>query len=232
MPKDCTGPLTGWDIPCRAEPTRQEQALLSNHDGAAAPGPARLCNDLKQEGRPQAPTPVRGGTKPGTWNLEPGTSQFLNLTSTRLDSTRLDPTTDPLPSTLTSYPSPLRLRDANTGPDASWPCPRPSLPRWHTRAMFPIHQKPKNRLLLCCYYYCAATPNITTTRWDMVKCGLGLAVPNTVIDRQSAPPFDARAWTAAWDPSMFAHGCPCRKSSRLTARPTRLLLPSSILLAI
>lgn len=46
----------------------------------------------------------------------------------------------------------------------------------------------------------AATPNITTTGWDMVKCGLGHAVPNTVIDRPPAPPFDAaRAWATARD---------------------------------
>lgn len=48
-----------WGSPWRGEPTRQEPALLSNHDGAAAPGPARLCNDLKQESRPQAPTPLQ-----------------------------------------------------------------------------------------------------------------------------------------------------------------------------
>lgn len=98
--------------------------LLSNHDGAAAPGPARLCNDLKQESRPQAPTPfqnmghkseergrgVGGGQGGRTWDLEPGTRNLhlnlnLDLTSalysTRLDSTRLGSIllqTAPIPS--------------------------------------------------------------------------------------------------------------------------------------
>lgn len=91
--------------------------LLSNHDGAAAAGPARLCNDLKQESRPQAPTPfqnmghkseergrgVGGGQGGRTWNLEPGTRNLhlnlnLDLTSaldsTRPDSTRFNSTAD------------------------------------------------------------------------------------------------------------------------------------------
>lgn len=113
LAQDYTGRLTGWGVPCRAEPTRQEPALLSNHDGAAAPGPARLCNDLKQEGRPQAPTPVRGGTTPGTWNLEHlstsqplSTSPHLDWTQPRLDSTRLTTRLSPNDyqfSTLTSF---------------------------------------------------------------------------------------------------------------------------------
>lgn len=42
----------------------------------------------------------------------------------------------------------------------------------------------------------------------MVKCGLGHAVPNTVIDRPSAPPFDAASMDDRSGRSMFAYGCP------------------------
>lgn len=89
-----------WGFPWRGEPTRQEPALLPNHDGAAAPGPARLCNDLKQESRPQAPTPFQNmghksedeGEKvgPGTWNPESASQSQPHLNS--LNSTRLDST--------------------------------------------------------------------------------------------------------------------------------------------
>lgn len=99
-----------WGSPWTGEPTRQEPALLSNHDGAAAPGPARLCNDLKQREPATGPhtlskhgPQVRGGGGQGgvlgkggrTWNLEPGTcistlsQPHLN---SELDPTRLDPT--------------------------------------------------------------------------------------------------------------------------------------------
>lgn len=102
LPKIIRGDAQSWGAPWRGEPTRQEPALLSNHDGAAAPGPARLCNDLKQESRASGPphpfkhgpqVRERGGRggeagEPGTWNLEPGarisTSPQLTLDCTRL----------------------------------------------------------------------------------------------------------------------------------------------------
>lgn len=45
----------------------------------------------------------------------------------------------------------------------------------------------------------------------MVKCGLGHAVPNTVIDRPSAPPFDAASMDNRSGRSVFAYGCPLNK---------------------
>lgn len=42
----------------------------------------------------------------------------------------------------------------------------------------------------------------------MVKCGLGHAVPNTVIDRPPAPPFDAASMDNRSGRSVFAYGCP------------------------
>lgn len=91
-------------------------------------------------------------------------------------------------------PSPLPLvvltdADADAGP----------VPPYHPAAII-RHQKS------------AATPNITTTGWDMVKCGLGHAVPNTAIDRPSAPPFDAAASMGNRSGrQMFAYGCPLSK---------------------
>lgn len=205
LPKIIRGDAQSWGTPWRGEPTRQEPALLSNHDGAAAPGPARLCNDLKQESRATGPpTPFQTWatsqrrTRRGGRNLEPGTwNPDLNLTST-LDSNSSTPRL--------SYPqrwmnesrsspaltSPLVVltdADADAGP----------VPRYHPAAII-RHQKS------------AATPNITTTGWDMIKCGLGHAVPNTAIDRPSAPPFDAAASMGNRSGrQMFAYGCPLSK---------------------
>lgn len=140
--QDYTGRRTGWGAPWRGEPTRQEPALLSNHDGAAAPGPARLCNDLKQEGRPQAPTPFQNmGHKsedlgPGTWNLDLN----LDLTST------LDSTTAALVISMLVLPLPLTLTltllaDAGAGPVAVLVTPLP-------HAIVPHPSETRGRLLL------------------------------------------------------------------------------------
>lgn len=51
----------------------------------------------------------------------------------------------------------------------------------------------------------------------MVKCGLGHAVPNTVIDRPSVPPSDADAPGMDHHPpgrSIFAYGCPLNEMGR------------------
>lgn len=51
----------------------------------------------------------------------------------------------------------------------------------------------------------------------MVKCGLGHAVPNTVIDRPAAPPSDADAPSMGNRPerSIFAYGCPLNEMGRI-----------------
>lgn len=178
LPKIIRGDKTGWGSPWKGEPTRQEPALLSNHDGANSPEPARLCNDLKQRGRPTGPPhpfkhgpQVRGEKEGGqqgrTWNLEPANPGWLDGPSTSPHLNSLNRLLDSAAHTLRSCPS-------------STPLPY---------AMFPIHQKLTSRLLLV-----LLLPQTSqTTRWDVAKCGLGHAVPNTVIDRQSAPPFEARA---------------------------------------
>lgn len=104
-----------WGSPWTGEPTRQEPALLSNHDGAAAPGPARLCNDLKQREPATGPhtlskhgPQVRGGgcvrkgrpdLEPGTRNPEPASQPSQPHLNSELDPTRLDPD-----SSLPSFP--------------------------------------------------------------------------------------------------------------------------------
>lgn len=111
LPKIIRGDGQSWGSPWREGPTRQEPALLSNHDGAAAPGPARLCNDLKQESRVTGPHILsnmghksEGETREARpWNLEPGNLEPAS--QPHLNSRFFDPSTI-LPSTAESRSSP------------------------------------------------------------------------------------------------------------------------------
>lgn len=136
LPKIIRGDKTGWGSPWRGEPTRQEPALLSNHDGANPPEPARLCNDLKQRGRPTGPPHPfkhgpqvrgeKGGQQGRTWNLEPANPGWLDGPQPHLNSTH-------------NFSTRLRIRSC----PSSTPLPY---------AMFPIHQKPQAGYCWCCYY--------------------------------------------------------------------------------
>lgn len=193
-----------WGGPGRGEPTRQEPVLLSNHDGAAAPGPARLCNDLKQESRPQAPTPFqnmghkseeRGGRpdlEPGTWNLHLTQPQPQPHLDSQLDSARFYCRLSPLMLILALIPT--------------WPCPFFDDPAAIRHVPHP--SETKSRLLL----QTSRPPDGTWLNAGSVM----LCLTRSLIAHQSLlPTLTLRAWTTTPGRSIFAYGCPSNRMGRI-----------------
>lgn len=193
LPKIVRGDGQSWDIPCRGEPTRQEPALLANHDAAAAPGPARLCNDLKQESRVTGPHTlsnmghkVRGGDEEGGRNLEPGT--WIS-TSPQLSTRRL-----------LDYPT-LNAQRRRAPIHLSPPLVLMTL------LVTPLpHSETRSRLLLLLPPLLLQTSQPPDGTW--LNAGSVMLCLTRPLIAHQPPPFDAASMGNRSGRQMFAYGCP------------------------